>query len=172
MSRSKPPSSRFKGACSGISLDATYSVRLLKPTCGWVKARASNRMWLNSIPLAFSKSSSFWKQNEKQSQQQEPPFIQLYYAFAISTAAAEHNRATRNTKKRAETFQPLTQNNPNKKINKQTKKKWVSVCSQSLISFLWSLFCQPLVRETLGRTHSQEIAQKLLHFYKETKQEH
>ena len=123
MSGSKPPSSRFKGACSGISLDATYSVRLLKPTCGWVKARASNRMWLNSIPLAFSNSSSFWKQKEKQSQQQEPPFIQLYYAAAISTAAAEHNRAWRNTKKRAETFQPLTQNNPNKKINKQTKKK-------------------------------------------------
>ena len=175
MSRSKPPSSRFKGACSGISLDATYSVRLLKPTCGWVKARASNRMWLNSIPLAFSNSSSFWQQKEKQRQQQEPLFIQLYYAAAISTAAAEHNRARRNTKKRAETFQPLTQKNPNKKINKQTKKKtkkWVSVCSQSLISFLWSLFCPPLVQETLGRTHSQEIAQKLLHFYKETKQEH
>ena len=127
-------------------------------------------MWLNSIPLAFSNSSSFWQQKEKQRQQQEP--LLLYYAAAISTAAAEHNRARRNTKKRAETFQPLTQKNPNKKINKQTKKKWVSVCSQSLISFLWSLFYQPLVRETLGRTHSQEIAQKLLHFYKETKQEH
>ena len=70
-------------------------------------------------------------------------------------------------------FNPNNPKNPNKKINKQTKKKkWVSVCSQSLISFLWSLFRQPLVRETLGRTHSQEIAQKLLHFYKETKQEH
>ena len=80
-------------------------------------------MWLNSIPLAFSNSSSFWQQEEKQRQQQEPPFIQLYYAAAISTAAAEHNRAWRDTKKRAETFQPLTQNNPNKKINKQTKKK-------------------------------------------------
>ena len=92
-------------------------------------------MWLNSIPLAFSNSSSFWQQKEKQSQQQEP--LLLYYAAAISTAAAEHNRARRNTKKRAETFQPLAQKNPNKKINKQTKKnKKMGKCLLTKFNFV------------------------------------
>ena len=50
--------------CSRISEDVTYSVRLLKPTCGCVKARANSRMWLNSIPLAFSNSSNFWQQKQ------------------------------------------------------------------------------------------------------------
>ena len=43
-----------------IVISCTYSVRLLKPTCAWVKARANKRMWVNSIPLASSNSCNFW----------------------------------------------------------------------------------------------------------------
>lgn len=50
-----------------IAISCTYSVRLLKPTCAWVKARANKRMWVNSIPLASSNSCNFWRIESKKS---------------------------------------------------------------------------------------------------------
>ena len=50
-----------------IATSCTYRVRLLKPTCAWVKARANKRMWVNSIPLASSNSCNFWRIESKKS---------------------------------------------------------------------------------------------------------